>query len=67
MVKKPIQIILPKGSMLNPYPPAAVVAGNVETSQVVTDTVLGALGVMALIALLICALRTRRARLTTAA
>ena len=43
---KPIEIVLPEGSMLNPRPPAAVVAGNVETSQVVTDTVLGALGVM---------------------
>ena len=43
---KPIRIVLPEGSMLNPKPPAAVVAGNVETSQVVTDTVLGALGVM---------------------
>jgi len=32
--------------MLNPRQPAAVVAGNVETSQVVTDTILGALGVM---------------------
>ena len=43
---KPIEIIVPEGSMLNPKHPAAVVAGNVETSQVVTDTVLGALGVM---------------------
>ena len=43
---KPIRIILPEGCMLNPRPPAAVVAGNVETSQVVTDAVLGALGVM---------------------
>ena len=32
--------------MLNPRPPGAVVAGNVETSQVVTDAILGALGVM---------------------
>jgi 5-oxoprolinase (ATP-hydrolysing) len=43
---KPIKIIVPEGSMLNPRPPGAVVAGNVETSQVVTDAVLGALGVM---------------------
>jgi 5-oxoprolinase (ATP-hydrolysing) len=43
---KPIEIIVPEGSMLNPRQPAAVVAGNVETSQVVTDTILGALGVM---------------------
>jgi 5-oxoprolinase (ATP-hydrolysing) len=43
---KPIKIIVPEGSMLNPWPPGAVVAGNVETSQVVTDAVLGALGVM---------------------
>ncbi len=43
---KPIEIIVPEGSMLNPKQPAAVVAGNVETSQVVTDTILGALGVM---------------------
>lgn len=43
---KPIEIILPKGSMLNPNPGAAVVAGNVETSQVVTDAIYGALGVM---------------------
>jgi len=43
---KPIEIIVPEGSMLNPRQPAAVVAGNVETSQVLTDTILGALGVM---------------------
>ena len=44
---RPIQIIVPEGSMLDPRPPAAVVAGNVETSQVVTDAIFGALGVMA--------------------
>jgi 5-oxoprolinase (ATP-hydrolysing) len=44
---KPIELIVPEGSMLNPRPPAAVVAGNVETSQVVVDTLYGALGVLA--------------------
>ena len=44
---KPLDIRIPEGSMLNPVYPAAVVAGNVETSQVVTDALYGALGVMA--------------------
>ncbi|WP_298400348.1 hydantoinase B/oxoprolinase family protein [Sphingobium sp.] len=44
---KPITILVPEGSMLRPRHPAAVVAGNVETSQVVTDALFGALGVMA--------------------
>jgi 5-oxoprolinase (ATP-hydrolysing) len=44
---KPISIVIPEGSMLNPRYPAAVVAGNVETSQAVTDTLYGALGVLA--------------------
>ncbi len=44
---KPIELIIPEGSMLAPQYPAAVVAGNVETSQVVTDALYGALGVMA--------------------
>ena len=44
---KPITILVPEGSMLRPRYPAAVVAGNVETSQVVTDALFGALGVMA--------------------
>ncbi|MFO1396322.1 MAG: hydantoinase B/oxoprolinase family protein [Burkholderiales bacterium] len=44
---KPITIVIPEGSMLNPRYPAAVVAGNVETSQAVTDTLYGALGVLA--------------------
>ncbi len=44
---KPLQITLPTGSMLNPEDPAAVVAGNVETSQVITDALYGALEVMA--------------------
>ncbi len=44
---KPLTIIIPKGSMLNPRPPAATVAGNVETSQCITDALIGALGIMA--------------------
>jgi 5-oxoprolinase (ATP-hydrolysing) len=44
---KPLQIILPDGCMLNPASPAAVVAGNVETSTCVTNALYGALGVMA--------------------
>jgi N-methylhydantoinase B len=44
---KPITIIIPEGSMLNPTYPAAVVAGNVETSQTIVDALYGALGVMA--------------------
>jgi 5-oxoprolinase (ATP-hydrolysing) len=44
---KPLEIILPQGCMLNPQYPAAVVAGNVETSQNITDCLYGALGVMA--------------------
>jgi 5-oxoprolinase (ATP-hydrolysing) len=44
---KPLELIVPAGSMLKPQYPAAVVAGNVETSQVVTDCLYGALGVLA--------------------
>jgi len=44
---KPIEVIVPNGCMLNPLPPAAVVAGNVETSSCVTNALYGALGVMA--------------------
>ncbi|MGD9537196.1 MAG: hydantoinase B/oxoprolinase family protein [Alphaproteobacteria bacterium] len=44
---KPIELIIPEGSMLSPRYPAAVVAGNVETSQCITDALYGALGVMA--------------------
>ncbi len=44
---KPIEIVIPEGSMLAPVYPAAVVAGNVETSQAITDSLYGALGVMA--------------------
>jgi len=43
---KPLDIIIPDGCMLKPTYPAAVVAGNVETSQAITDTLFGALGVM---------------------
>jgi 5-oxoprolinase (ATP-hydrolysing) len=44
---RPIHIVIPKRSMLTPEYPAAVVAGNVETSQEVTNCLLGALGAMA--------------------
>jgi 5-oxoprolinase (ATP-hydrolysing) len=43
---KPLNVIIPEGSMLRPRYPAAVVAGNVETSQCVTDALYGALGVL---------------------
>ena len=44
---KPIRIVIPEGSMLAPKYPAAVAAGNVETSQAITDALFGALGVAA--------------------
>ena len=44
---KPLHVVVPEGCMLNPRPPAAVVAGNVETSTCVTNALYGALGVMA--------------------
>jgi len=44
---KPLKVIIPPGSMLNPNPPASVVAGNVETSTCITNCLYGALGVMA--------------------
>jgi 5-oxoprolinase (ATP-hydrolysing) len=44
---RPIRIVIPKKSMLSPEYPAAVVAGNVETSQEVTNCLFGALGAMA--------------------
>ena len=44
---KPLKVIIPEGSMLNPSPPASVVAGNVETSTCITNALFGALGVMA--------------------
>ncbi|WP_186024680.1 hydantoinase B/oxoprolinase family protein [Burkholderia gladioli] len=46
-VLRPIEIVIPHGSMLNPAYPAAVVAGNVEVSQSVTDALYGALAVLA--------------------
>ena len=44
---RPLDIIIPEGSMLRPKPPAAVVAGNVETSQYIVDALFGALGTLA--------------------
>ena len=44
---KPLDVILPDPSMINPSYPAAVIAGNVETSQLIVDTLFGALGVIA--------------------
>jgi len=44
---KPLEIVIPEDSLLNPRYPAAVVAGNVETSQTIVDALYGALGVMA--------------------
>jgi 5-oxoprolinase (ATP-hydrolysing) len=44
---RPVTLIVPEGSMLNPRPGAAVVAGNVETSQVVTDALFAATGRLA--------------------
>ncbi len=43
---RPIRIIVPEGSMLSPEYPAAVVAGNVEVSQIVTNTLFAALGAL---------------------
>jgi 5-oxoprolinase (ATP-hydrolysing) len=43
----PLEIVIPEGSMLRPRYPAAVVAGNVETSQTIIDALYGALGVLA--------------------
>jgi 5-oxoprolinase (ATP-hydrolysing) len=44
---EPLDIVIPEGSMLKPQYPAAVVSGNVETSQCITDALYGAMGVMA--------------------
>ncbi|MGY0487856.1 hydantoinase B/oxoprolinase family protein [Streptomyces sp. WG-D5] len=44
---RPLNIVVPPGSFLSPRPPAAVVAGNVETSQAITGALYGALGVQA--------------------
>jgi 5-oxoprolinase (ATP-hydrolysing) len=46
-VLRPLDLRLPDDSLLNPRPPAAVVAGNVETSQNIVDALYGALGVLA--------------------
>lgn len=45
--RRPLRLIVPAGCMLNPEWPAAVVGGNVETSQCITDALYGALGVVA--------------------
>jgi len=44
---RPVDLVIPEGSMLSPAYPAAVVAGNVETSQVITDALYGATGTLA--------------------
>jgi 5-oxoprolinase (ATP-hydrolysing) len=44
---RPLHLIVPEGCLLNPVYPAAVVAGNVETSQAITDALYGALGCLA--------------------
>jgi 5-oxoprolinase (ATP-hydrolysing) len=44
---KPLEVLIPDGCMLRPCYPAAVVAGNVETSQCITDALYGALGLLA--------------------
>ncbi|HEY3784574.1 MAG TPA: hydantoinase B/oxoprolinase family protein [Steroidobacteraceae bacterium] len=43
---EPLEVIIPRGSMLDPAAPAAVAAGNVETSQCIVDALYGALGVL---------------------
>ncbi|MCH2078644.1 MAG: hydantoinase B/oxoprolinase family protein [Rhodobacteraceae bacterium] len=44
---KPLKLIVPEGSMINPLPPAAVISGNTEVSQSIADALYGALGVIA--------------------
>jgi 5-oxoprolinase (ATP-hydrolysing) len=44
---KPLTLIVPNGSMINPNAPAAVISGNTEVSQAIADTLYGALGVIA--------------------
>jgi 5-oxoprolinase (ATP-hydrolysing) len=44
---KPLRLIIPPGTMLSPVYPAAVISGNTEVSQAVTDALFGALGVLA--------------------
>ncbi len=46
-VLKPLELVIPEGSMLRPHFPAAVVAGNVETSQIITEALYGALKIQA--------------------
>ena len=44
---EPLELMIPAGSLLDPGPPAAVAAGNVETSQCIVDALYGALGILA--------------------
>jgi 5-oxoprolinase (ATP-hydrolysing) len=44
---KPLKLVVPEGSMINPAPPAAVISGNTEVSQAIADALFGALGVVA--------------------
>ena len=44
---KPLKLIIPQGTMINPSYPAAVIAGNTEISQAITDCLYGALGILA--------------------
>lgn len=44
---KPLNLIVPEGSMINLRAPAAVISGNTEVSQAIADTLYGALGVIA--------------------
>ncbi|MDG2057088.1 MAG: hydantoinase B/oxoprolinase family protein, partial [Tateyamaria sp.] len=44
---KPLELIVPEGSMINPRAPAAVISGNTEVSQSIADALYGALGVIA--------------------
>ncbi len=44
---KPLKIIIPEGSMINPKYPGAVISGNTETAQVLVDTLFGALSIAA--------------------
>jgi N-methylhydantoinase B len=42
-IMRPVRVVAPEGSLVNARPPAAVAGGNVETSQRITDVLLGAL------------------------
>ena len=44
---KPLELVIPEGSMINPRYPAAVISGNTEVSQAIAETLYGALGVLA--------------------